>query len=118
MSNEKTIVATAITGTTTQCNEISRHEILSESKKTKLVDAVSGLFLLTEPSVFIEHLNFLQNFFQENYDPASKAYEKEFIEDNLSFVNQLKLEITKQYQLFRDIDFIEYKIELLTSKPN
>jgi hypothetical protein len=68
--------------------------------------------------VFIEHLNFLQNFFQENYDPESKAFSKEFIEDNVAFVNQMKLDIIKQYQLFRDIDFIECSIKILTTKTN
>lgn len=118
MTEENTIVATATKGSTTQHPEISKKEMLLQEKQNQLVELVTYNFLITEPSVFIEHLNFLQNFFQENYDHQSKSFDKDFLEDNLFFVNQIKTDLVKQYQLFRDIDFLKQHIEILTSTTN
>jgi hypothetical protein len=123
MLTEKTIVATPLfSGTVTQ--QLKSIDTLMLKKQQDVLNQLDNMFSITSASTFIEHIDFLKHFFIENNNKINNDWSEKHIIDNEFFTNDLKSHIVKFYELFRDLDKLNYAKELLTktneneNKPN
>lgn len=113
MQDEKQIVATPLfSGTVTQ--QLKSIDTLMLKKQQDVLNQLDNMFSITSASTFIEHIDFLKHFFIENNNKIDNDWSEKHIIDNEFFTNDLKSHIVKFYELFRDLDKLNYAKELLT----
>lgn len=113
MTSENKIVATPLfSGTVTQ--QLKSIDTLMLKKQQDVLNQLDNMFSITSASTFIEHIDFLKNFFIENNNKIDNDWSEKHIIDNEFFTNDLKSHIVKFYELFRDLDKLNYAKELLT----